>query len=71
MAEIEIYTGAPRTRCPAWLLRLVAEVEQFEFAHPKVEEGGDCFGEALAAIPPEVRAQAAGYMVAKREADGG
>lgn len=62
---------APVTRCPPWLLALVAKVEWYENVHAKLTDADECFGEALAAIPSEVRAQAAGYEVARREANRG
>lgn len=68
---MSVESTAPKTHCPPWLLALVAKVEQHEYVHPRVEEGEDCFGEVLKAVPSEVRAQAAGYVVAKREAAGG
>lgn len=52
---------------PGWLLRLVAAVEQYEEVHPKVEDGEECFGMALAGVPAEVRTMARGYAVARRE----
>ena len=62
---------APVTRCPPWLLALVAKVQWYEDVHAKVTDADECFGETLAAVPSEVRAQAAGYQVARREIEGG
>lgn len=56
------------TPAPEWALDLLAAVEYYEDVHPKVEAGRDCLGDALAAIPAEVRAEARGWARAKRAA---
>jgi hypothetical protein len=61
--------GEPKTRCPGWLLNLVVKVESYESIHGPDES--DCFDAALRAVPAEVRAQAAGYVVAQREREEG
>lgn len=56
------------TPAPDWALDLVAAVEYFEDVHPKVEAGRDCLGDALAAVPADVRGEARGWARAKRQA---
>lgn len=53
---------------PGWLLLLVASVERYEDVHPKVGENEECLAAALLGVPAEVRAMAAGYAQARRDA---
>lgn len=53
-------------RLPDWVLDLVAEVERFEDEHAKVSPGTECLSNALAAVPHDVRAEARGWLRAKR-----
>lgn len=59
---------APVMGQPGWLLDLVAAVDHYEDVHPKVEDGDECFGKVLKAVPSEVVHEARGYARAKREA---
>lgn len=52
---------------PNWLLGLVAAVEQYEDFHTAPVESWQCFGNALGAVPRDVRQQARGYGQALRE----
>jgi hypothetical protein len=56
------------TPAPDWALDLVAAVEYFEDVHPKVEAGRDCLGDALSAVPADIRAEARGWARAKQRA---
>lgn len=58
------------TPAPEWALDLLAAVEYYEDVHPKVEAGRDCLGDALAAVPAEVRAEARGWARARPSASG-
>lgn len=61
-------SDAPIGGWPAWLLQLVAAVQQYEEIHSHPKEGGFCLGDPLLKVPASVQEQARGYAQAKREA---
>lgn len=54
---------------PAWLLELVAAVEQYEETHTKTDDSNLCFARVIPMIPANLIHMSRGYKIGRKPGD--